>query len=76
MTDAKTLRQSVQMLLAERAALKRRNHEIAQKLHLLRVKLSRLPDAGDDMPDAGDTPAPTTSQGNMLDDLERFLNDL
>jgi hypothetical protein len=69
MSDAKQLRQSIKMLLAERAAIKCRNQEIARKLHLLRVKLSRLPDAGDDTPDA-------TPQGNVLDALDDFLNNL
>lgn len=70
MTDAKTLHRSIKMLLAERDNLRRRNREIARKLHMLRVKLSRLPDTGDMLePDV-------TPQGNALDALDDFLNNM
>lgn len=71
MTREKLLN-SLASMLAERAAIKRRNHEISVKLKRIRAALARLPDAGEE-------PATTTPQGNdvgALDALDAFLNDL
>lgn len=42
MHTPESIRSAIAMLLAERATIKRRNREIARKLHVLRVKLARL----------------------------------
>jgi hypothetical protein len=68
----KQLTISLASLLAERAVMKRRSHDISVKLKRIRAALARLPDAGD-------LPAPepdVTPQGNIFDDLDDFLNNL
>lgn len=67
---AAQLHQSLASLLAERDVMKRRNREISAKLKRIRAALGRLPDAGD-MPDPD-----VTSQGNPLDALDDFFNNL
>ena len=61
---------SLAALLAERALIKRRNHEISVKLKRIRAALARTPDAGDEP--APVTPQVTTDPFALLDTI---LND-
>lgn len=58
MTTPKELENHIAALLAEREVIRKRNKEIARRLHMLRVRLSRTPLDGDEITSQGNTIAP------------------